>query len=117
MDQIIHQVLEALGVAIATGLVGLIVRLLAQLKLKLSAQAEARLAYYVQQAIAYAEEKVEALVKKNAVKVEEKAKLKIAEAINYLMSKVPGLDAVKAKDVITAGLGQSPFGASAPVIQ
>jgi hypothetical protein len=115
-ETFIHPALDALMLAIGTGIVGVLVQLFKKLKLTLSAQAEAKVAYYVQQAIAYAEEKIEALLKKGVIKAEDTAKLKMAEAINYLLSKVPGLNSLKAKEDIIAGLGSSPFGASTPVV-
>jgi len=111
-DQIVHAILNSLFIAIGTGIAGLIAQTLVRLHLRLSAEQQAKLDYYVQQAIEFAEEKVEAMVKIQIQPVKEKAGAKLATAIDYLLGKVPGLNAIKAKELITAGLGSSPFGAS-----
>ncbi len=114
-DSFIRQALEALAAAIGAGLVALIVRTLQRIGLRLTAEHEAKLAYYAQQAIAYAEEAIEAKAKQAAGKVENKARLKLQEAIAFLVGKLPGLTSGEAVEAITSGLGASPFGASKPV--
>lgn len=112
LDQIVHQILQALFLAIASGVTAIIVQTFARLQLRLSAEKEAKVQYEVRRAIGFAEEFVEAQLKKGLVKAEATAKLKLQEAIAFLLSKIPGLDSVKATEMITAGLGESPFGAA-----
>jgi hypothetical protein len=114
-DSFIHNFLNALAVTIGTGIFGIILQTLKRLHLSLSAQNEAKLQTYVQQAIAYAEELIEAQLQRAGAKVADTASAKLDAAIHYLIAKVPGLTTTEAVKLITAGLGQSPFGASAPV--
>jgi hypothetical protein len=111
-DATLHSILTVLFVAIGAGVLGLIAQTMIRLNLRLSAEQQAKLDYYVQQAIQFAEEKVEAMVKIKAQPIKEKAGAKLNEAIVYLMDKVPGIDLAKANELVTAGLGSSPFGAS-----
>jgi hypothetical protein len=111
MDALIDPLFQALGAALGMALTALVVLLLKKVGLSVDADRTAKIEYYAQQAATFAEEQAAAYAKKHLVKMEAGQKLQIATA--KLLSKVPGVNANEAQDVIIAALPGLRLGAAA----
>lgn len=115
MEQVIDQVMQMLGAALAAALVGLVVQLLRKMGIALDAERQAQLEYTAKQAVLRVEEQAAAYVKTHAVKMLPKDKLE--KAVADVLTKIPRVSQAEAEDIVQAVLPQLGIGAAAGAVK
>lgn len=111
MEQLIEEVLKALGVVLATGLVALVVQLLKRMGIALDVERQQQLESMARQAVAKVEE-IAAVHAKAQVR-EWTGPEKLSAAVADIVEKLPRVDREEAKAIVQAVLPSMGIGAAA----